>query len=73
MQVTLNKKLTTSSQSYLTRVITGVTLAHPLENMVQSKDVAHLMDHGVVVTGRTKVRGVQHHPAWGKGDTELRV
>lgn len=48
-------------QGYLTWVITGIPLAHPLEDMVQSQDVAHLMDHGVLVTHGTKVGWVQHH------------
>lgn len=42
-------------QHYLTWVITGVPLAHPFEDMVQSKDVSHLVDHSVVVAHCTKV------------------
>lgn len=55
-----------TEQSYLAWVITGFPLAHPLEDMVQPKDVAHLMDHSIVVTSCTKVWWVQHHPAWGQ-------
>lgn len=46
---------------YLTWIITGVPLAHPFENMVQSQDVAHLMDHGVLMANHTKVGWVQYH------------
>lgn len=49
-------------QSYLTWVITRVPLAHPLENMVKSKYVAHLMNHGVLVAHGTKVGRAQNHP-----------
>lgn len=53
-------------QSYLTWVVTRVTLAHPLEDMVQSKYVAHLVDHGVVVALGAKVGRVKNHPTWGQ-------
>lgn len=50
--------------SYLTWIITGVPLAHPLEDMIESQNVAHLMDHGVLVANGTKVGWVQNHTTW---------
>lgn len=48
-------------QFYLARVIAGVPLAHPLEDMVQSQNVAHLMNHGVLMAQCAKVGRVQDH------------
>lgn len=58
------KKSTFELLNYLTGVITGVPFTNPLEDMIQAKDVSHLMDHGVVMAHSTEVGRVQHHPTW---------
>lgn len=47
----------TSSESsaHLARIITGLPLAHTLEDMVEAQDVTHLVDHGVPVAHSSKV------------------
>lgn len=52
----------------LTRIVTRLALAYPLEDVVQSENVAHLMDHGVVVTHGAEVRRVEDHSAWRRND-----
>ncbi len=48
----------------LTGVITWLAFTHTLEHMIQSQNMTHLMDHGVVVSFGAKVGGVKNHSAW---------